>query len=300
MTTTKAVAEIWSSCASCGGDRKHSTLHSAQEPRDEDYQADVLHKLVKCRGCGTISYRREFHDYEAGWHDENGEWDYPTNNTIYPKIINGHSGIAGFYFVPRIVRTIYDETIRSIKEDARILAGLGLRATIEAICNDQSITGQTLDKRISKLGVTGLISKKDVERLHAIRFLGNDAAHEIKQPTVNQISVALKIVDHLITALYVLDKEIDGELDTTIDDFDKFNSLIKSKLSDFNVGDEHSISRILGTDVRRIKDAYAKLETDLRSKITSGDVDYLEIGQIEQVGNPPKQIQLYKITKTDA
>ncbi|WP_140386550.1 DUF4145 domain-containing protein, partial [Vibrio parahaemolyticus] len=68
------------------------------------------------------------------------------------------------------------------RDEAYTLAGIGFRATIEAVCNDQSIQGKELSTRINNLASNGLISKKDSTRLHSIRFLGNDAAHDIKVP----------------------------------------------------------------------------------------------------------------------
>jgi hypothetical protein len=45
---------------------------------------------------------------------------------------------------PGVVRDIYEQSIQAIKNQANTLAGIGLRATIEAICNEQSVAGRTL------------------------------------------------------------------------------------------------------------------------------------------------------------
>jgi hypothetical protein len=86
----------------------------------------------------------------------------------------------------------------------------------------EKIKGKTLEARISKLATQ--------ERLHAIRFLGNDAAHEIKKPTDKQISVALRIIEHLITTVYILDEEAKGKLDTIVVDLADFKKLLEVHL----------------------------------------------------------------------
>ena len=66
---------------------------------------------------------------------------------------------------------------------------------IEGVCNDRGIkdgnvtdaNGVTkrknnLEGRINGLAEKGLISTQQAETLHQIRFLGNDAAHELDQP----------------------------------------------------------------------------------------------------------------------
>jgi hypothetical protein len=52
------------------------------------------------------------------------------------------------------------------------------------------------------LAEKGFISSKQANALHEIRFLGNDAAHELDIPTVEVVSHAIDIVEHLMEQVY--------------------------------------------------------------------------------------------------
>ncbi|MEX0712559.1 MAG: DUF4145 domain-containing protein, partial [Pirellulales bacterium] len=56
--------------------------------------------------------------------------------------------------------------------------------------------------RINGLAEKGSISSQQAATLHQIRFLGNDAAHELYQPSARNVSMALDIVEHLLEQVY--------------------------------------------------------------------------------------------------
>lgn len=287
-------APVRSSCRACGGDRQHKVI-SNHSIADQEGPSSVSYQIVECLGCTTIGFREEVHDVEAGWYDENDEYTYPIVVETYPKFIADHQDLSGIYYVPKVVRQIYKQTLIAIQERAGILAGLGLRGIIEAICNDRKVSGSSLEARISKMASLGLISKKDAERLHAIRFLGNDAAHDIKEPSKGQISVALKIVEHALNTIYILDKEARGELETAVSDYDDFIRILDECLSSFKSGDELPLGKLLGQELRRVKEALPDLEKRLVADVSNGLFAKLALGQVEQAGKPPKPVQMFKV-----
>jgi hypothetical protein len=38
--------------------------------------------------------------------------------------------------------------------------------------------------------------------LHELRFLGNEAVHELDQPSTNELTLAIDIIHHILDALY--------------------------------------------------------------------------------------------------
>ena len=137
----------------------------------------------------------------------------------------------------------------------------------------------------------GLISSKDSERLHAIRFLGNDAAHDIKKPSDIQISVALKIINHLIQSVYLLEQEMARKLDTIISDPEDFERLIAKHLKEFAKGDEFPIAKYLGKDIRRLGQGASQLEAHLISAISSGSYTKLTIGKVDSFAGSKSDYQ---------
>jgi hypothetical protein len=291
MATNKANEIVKSPCPECGDDRNHDILCFHRSDGGDGYHCEVLHMVIKCRGCEKVSFRYVFSDYEAAYPISDNEWKVPRTIKTYPRFIKDHKTLEGTHCVPDLVREIYEETLLAIQEEAAMLAGLGLRGTIEAVCNERQISGRDLKTRISRLATQGWISQKDAERLHAIRFLGNDAAHEIKRPTKAQIEVALRIIEHLIVTVYILDDAARGNLDTMISSYEDFKSLLIEKISAFTSGDELPLAKLLGKDVRRIEAAMSSMESQLISEIQAGGFPQLTIGKIDVFAGSPTALQ---------
>jgi hypothetical protein len=96
-----------------------------------------------------------------------------------------------------------------------MLAGAGVRLIIEGVCNEQGIKdGPVKDQkgvvrrndrlvgRVNGLAEKGFISSQQAETLHQIRFLGNDAAHELDQPNGRHVSLAMDVIEHLLEQVY--------------------------------------------------------------------------------------------------
>lgn len=287
------VKKIRSHCRYCGHETNHSVLSEHNESSREEYSFDRAYQIVECLGCDSKSFRDVFEEVEHAYQIAEGEWEVPTTVDVYPRFIKGHRSLNGDYYIPSLVRRIYQEVLLAFQEDALILAGLGLRGTVEAVCNDLEVSSRNLEVRISKLATAGYISRKDAERLHGIRFMGNDAAHDIKRPKTEQLNVALRIVEHLLSSVYILEEEVQGNIETLITEFDEFKELLDKKLGEFTLGDELPIVAILGRDIRRVKDSLATVESILLSKIASGEIDTLSKGKIEKYNNSKNELQHY-------
>lgn len=286
--------DVYNYCNSCKRKTHHTVEGEHNLESDAEYnQYKLSHKIVKCKGCNTTSFREEYHDFEEAFQDETGEWDYPTTVEIYPRATKENIKKR---HLPDLVDEIYTEACAAYSQKSLILAGIGLRATIEAICNEQNITGKELSTRISNLVTKGLISKKDSLRLHSIRFLGNDAAHEITKPSEKQLTAALTIVEHLLTTVYILDGESKGKLISVIEDYPAFEETLIKNVEELKEGDEYPLIRILGKDYRRLNGSTKTLEGELNKRIGTGEFAMLQFGKKEKFENSPAELQHYIVT----
>ncbi|MEZ8408738.1 DUF4145 domain-containing protein [Vibrio splendidus] len=286
---------VKSHCRQCSNETNHVVLAEKIESSQEDYAYSHTYQITQCLGCDTKSFREIFEEIEHAYQISEDEWEVPTSITVYPNFIKGHRALDGEYYLPSLVGRIYKEVLLAVQEDALILAGLGLRGTVEAVCNDLNVTGRNLEVRISKLATGGFISRKDADRLHGIRFMGNDAAHEVRKPKQEQLSVALKIVEHLLSSVYILEEEVEGKLEVTINEFTKFEELLTSKLKQFTSGDELPIAALLGRDIRRVKESLVTLESDLVDKIKNGEYKNLTAGKLDNYQKSKNKLQHYVI-----
>lgn len=295
MTATeKTKKQVYHSCASCDRDTWHSVLEQHVEPEYE-YRMDTIYQIVQCCGCHTVSFRKVVRDYESAYPIDDNEWDVPEDISCFPSILKGHRELEDVWDLPDTVREIYTQAIQAIKDNSNILAGIGLRATIEAICNDRGITGRTLEKRIDSLAKGGLISQKDTERLHAIRFLGNDAAHEIKKADAKNLLIALRIIEHLLVNIYILDGEADKRLDTIIRTFEQFTTLLEKNLASCTSGEEVPLAKIFGKDMRRFHGYFAAHEQALVDAITNGTFTKLQVGKVDHFAGSKDKVQHFVV-----
>ncbi len=286
---------VKSYCRNCHKLTNHEILSEHTESHRDTYHCDITYQILQCLGCDTKSFRKVFYDFESAYPTHDDHWEVPEDVTVYPKAVKGHKEIEGLWELPSIVRTIYSEVLMALREDSKVLAGFGLRAAVEAVCNDLQIPGRSLDVRINKLAISGYISKNDAERLHGIRFMGNDAAHDIKKPKDEALSVALQIVEHLIASVYILEKKASGNIDTAVSKYEVFIQLLDEKIEDFNTGDEYPIAKFLGKDMRRIKESIVSLEQELISKINSGEYSKLTVGKIDAYQNSQNKLQHFVV-----
>lgn len=288
---------VWSACGSCDRDTKHKILFSVEVSEYDEYRLDRIYQVVECCGCETKSFRKVVAYYEHEYQIDDNEWDVPENITNYPAVFKGHQALPGIHRVPKLVREIYAQSLEAIKNQSNVLAGIGLRATIEAICNERQVTGRTLEARIDKLARSGFISQNDADRLHAIRFLGNDAAHEIQAAELESLLVALRIVEHLIISVYILDKDADGVLETLIKTYEHFELLLKEKIGGFVVGTELPLVKYLGKDARRFHGYLKTHEAKLIAEIASGAFTGLSLGKHDTFAGNKEKFQHYVISE---
>jgi hypothetical protein len=267
-------------CSACDRETRHSILFSTTESEYE-YRVDTIFEVVECCGCGTKSFRKVVVWIDDAEQIDDEEWYVPTDVKNYPSILEGHKVVPEIERVPEIVGDIYRESLDALKSQSKILAGIGLRATIEAICNEQGVTGRNLEQRIDKLARVGLISRNDADRLHAIRFLGNDSAHEIKAAYPKSLLVALRAIEHLILSLYILDSDADGVLETLIKTYEEFVKLLNNKVSSFTTGEELPLAKLLGHDARRFHGYLKSHEAELMSNISTGNYSALKLGKFD-------------------
>lgn len=286
-------------CQSCNNTTNHKILaHKSLDSRSIDpneYHYGIEYYMLECLGCETVSFRKEDHDYEAYWQTAEDEYEHNISVDIYPHFIQNHKGLKSYWSLPDIVKDIYSQSLLAIQEEAYTLAGLGLRATIEAICNEQNINGKDLKIRINKMKTEGLISKKDASRLHAIRFMGNDAAHEIKKASKNSVLLALEIIEHLITSVYIFDTQTGTYLQTPIEDFESLLTVLKRHLKRFEATEIVTLKKWLDSDYRRIIDDSTKntLEAELKTYIADGNLENVSLDNIRNADGT--QIDGYKI-----
>ena len=279
-------------CVRCGHETNHVEISVASKSDPDPYFGyEEKYMLVRCLGCGSISFRYESAAVEDYQMSEDGTWELVADIHTFPLLLEGHREVEGIHFVPWSVRQIYQQTLEAIKRDHYVLAAIGLRSTVEAVCNDQQIDGKNLSTRIGRLSASGIVSKKDAVNLHAIRFMGNDAAHDIHAPKKEAIMLALEIIEHIIETSYTFPARAAGHLTLPVETLDQFKELIVERLSTVESKAAFSLRSLLSKDMKRFLD-YESLEKQMEQLVDRGDFSELE--KIELSESQSKGFRIYR------
>lgn len=274
-------------CPNCQTITNHKCLFNKNEKShyDDDFHWEENYDTIECLGCENIQFRKRYSDEAMIRSVFDGQEEYVEQydeSKYYPKNIVKHKLLKDLYQLPEKLRVIYIESIESLKNNCYLLAGVGLRAIIEAICLDMKIDGKNLEMKINNLLMKKLITEKDGNRLHSIRFLGNDSVHEMDVPSEEKLGIALDIVEHLIKNLYLVDIDAKKHLDTIISQYDDFKNLVLRRFLANTIvsGSEMNLREILKRDFRRIESSYyPNFEQQFIDEVDS--IANISIGKIE-------------------
>lgn len=126
-------------------------------------------------------------------------WD----SSLYPERLSTQLSPKAFDSVRAQLARVYHEVIGAFNSNLPVLCTMGLRALLEAVCVDKGLETGNLKSKIDELG--GLLSPDIAGRLHHIRFMGNEAAHEVVSPQTDKLLLAIEIIEDIMNFFYELD-----------------------------------------------------------------------------------------------
>jgi hypothetical protein len=215
--TTTPDTEAQVLCAKCTGQTTHKVLASVNVDGQDGHDRHQFfwserYQTIQCLGCKTISFRKQWEDSESYDRGYNGELVADVSEALYPPRLAGLRGLGmERHMLPSIVIEIYDETLTALSNSQPVLAGIGLRALLEAVCKEKKAAGSNLNDKIDALVTQAVLTPSGATLLHKIRSLGNAAAHEATPHTDSQLSLAMSVVEHLLQDVYILPEKMKAE-----------------------------------------------------------------------------------------
>ena len=174
------------------------------------------YQIIRCGGCDEISFRKLYNDVSMQQHSDEDE----TTQELYPQRGAHSRPIKPYRGVPFAITTIYRETIDAFNSNLKLLCSVGVRAIVEAICLDKGIEGgkiktssgkernsKNLDGKISGLATKGFLTSDNAETLHELRFIGNSAVHELSQAPIEELGLAIDIIELVIDNIYLMKRK---------------------------------------------------------------------------------------------
>lgn len=182
--------------------------------------AEGTWEILECRGCEEITFRETWINSEDIDHDTGAP--EPTIK-LFPPRSEKTLPIKPHYNLSPTLRQIYRETIDCYNQDLNTLCAMGIRTLIEGVCLDKGIKDgpvqqengtvkrqENLRGKIEGMAESGFLTKEHATTLHELRFLGNEAVHELKAPSLDELQIVIEIVEHTLENLY----ELTGKVET--------------------------------------------------------------------------------------
>lgn len=198
-------------CEECFKETIHKIITSYTLKGNEEfgdafsYQWNDTFQTVQCLGCESVSFRQVSSNSEEYYDDEHNNRQYLESEKLYPNRSTGRQ--IDSLQLPDQIQGIYAETVLALTNEQPILAGIGVRALVESVCKEQNTDGRNLFERIDSLHEKSIITSEQRDALHALRVLGNDAAHETKAHSISKLKLAVEIIEHMLEGAYIFPKK---------------------------------------------------------------------------------------------
>jgi hypothetical protein len=189
-------------CKSCRRDTRHSLVADAEQVCEDERggRQRLIYQLIRCKGCDTLSCREIRTTSDQA--DEKGT--PPCEVTLYPPRAAGHEWLEHIRHLPGPVERVYREILGAMNAGLPLLATIGLRTLIEAVCHDARAKGKNLESLIDSLADLGVLSKAQATTLYSPRLVGNPTTHQITAPESPELTAALRITETILETLYVI------------------------------------------------------------------------------------------------
>jgi hypothetical protein len=203
MTETKTAEKPQIYCNYCKRETNHETKGTHEKTwydHEIEYGESMTYRLYVCMGCEHAVLQVEYTSSEMI--DEEGH-GYSTVS-YHPERSQHELGKKHYTKLKARLAALYEEAIICYNRKAMILCAAGLRALLEGICQDKKIKGNNLKDKIEGLKVL-LPNKNIIRNLHHLRFMGNEAVHELAAPKRTELALAISVIEDLLNFLYELD-----------------------------------------------------------------------------------------------
>lgn len=281
-------------CPECKRKTNHVILASEKNSwsNEEDcFYLEHTYRIVRCCGCDHISFSLEKDGTEYEVYDQGGYITRMPEYVTYPEQEGAIEPIDDNWSIPAQISIPYHEAIKCINADCYLLAALGFRTTVEAICLDKKVNGGDLNTKIDNLQTAGAITRTNCERLHEARFMGNESAHEMKTPDKQQLLLVMEVINNILENLYVIDKKCKEIFDFRFKDFNHFMNIISASIANCKPGDVSTIYGFLPEDRKYKREDILTFQSQLQDLIDKGSFTKLK----KTNDHPYKGINRYEV-----
>jgi hypothetical protein len=166
------------------------------------YHETYKYKFWTCLGCNTALIQEIYEHSEIRDHEGNNIYEH----TYYPERANSSNREAKkFIHIDENLKSTYYEIIKASNLNLVIVSAMGIRALLEGICLVEKIDDEKayhLTKKIEILQTVNNIPESIIKGLKSLKFIGDSAAHKLAKTSKHNITIAIDLLESLLTHLY--------------------------------------------------------------------------------------------------
>ncbi len=201
-------------CRTCKNKNFHIIMDEQNIPKEEDEEGYPLNfsveKRLQCLGCYTIV--TETYDCDRDGNYLRGPTFSPNNQKwhLIPKAIFEE-------LEDGTVKKTYENMIKCFNQEMNIFCSTAIRILIEAIGMDLGIKQELISQGKNKFNIgiedmmnymveKGIVTKNTSVILKELRFVGNEAVHEMIEHSREELQLAIQIMENIIENIFIITK----------------------------------------------------------------------------------------------
>ena len=153
------------------------------------------YEMLECAGCETVCLRQT-HTFSE---------DPELEVTYYPPAVSRRMP-AWRYKTSYEIAGLMSEVNAALQNDSRRLALMGARTIVDVVLADKVGNAGSFGSRLETLEALGFVGRQNRGILEAALDAGSAAAHRAYNPTTENLSQVMDIVENLLESVYVLEK----------------------------------------------------------------------------------------------
>jgi hypothetical protein len=183
-------------CYHCGNKTLMNLVSEHREDwGNEEFRGYTISQIYICPICQNATYIERY--WEDGMIGANYE-DYEDEKICYPVISLETN------FVPDKIKTAYEAALKVRNTDSALCL-IGLRRTLEMICNEQGAAKGNLVKKIEELANKNILPPTLKEATDITRHFGNSAAHaETIEISTHELNLIVEFIKSVMDYIYVI------------------------------------------------------------------------------------------------
>ncbi len=187
-------------------------FHPDDDPDMEIAYAKGTWQIWQCLGCDDVVFLEEWVNSED---QDPISGEFIPNQQLFPERENNKPKHTiekkEFEHIPDRLDNLYGEIINTFNQGNSILCAAGLRALIEGICvekdiikgpNKDGVVRKNLEGKINTM--KNIVPENITNNLHGFRFMGNEAVHQLAKPSIEDLALAISIVEDILNIVYDL------------------------------------------------------------------------------------------------